>query len=279
MPSTVFKDIFPFTGEVARFESDRTRKELLRRIRSVDCVAELELAADLLAMLESAHAEAIATSTIASRVLTLTHTIIEKLSNVLDKIYFTVWTVRLAPAATWSKPGDRATQEKRVVFPIYDPGGLRSSVGSAVYDVIAAMPDLERVIEDAQPRLSTDRWLATLKHVARQKHMRLLPQAEREPHVAIHPGMQPKAVIQSFRVLDLGAGGFRFEITGTAWDHDDNEVPLHPETLRVVMWTSLHIEEVGIDALAFCRHALERVAAVVVALQPFTAAAGAAAGR
>lgn len=276
MPSTITKDVFPFTAELVRFETERRRKHLMHGVRSPDCRAELELAAAFLSELEAAQATALATNNIDLQPALLTHTIVEKLSNVLDKIYFEVWQKRLAPAATWKSPSERARAEKHVYFPIYEPGQRRGAVGGPVCDVLDTMPALCGVLDDAQPTASK-RWLALLKHIARQKHMRIIPHERKEARFSIYPGLQhvpvKEVIIQRLRVLHLPkTNGLRFEIVGYALDPEGQELPLHPDTMQIELWDTLMIEDLDVDAFAFCTQALEQVTAVVAALQPFTEA-------
>ena len=265
MGSTISKDVYPFTCELVKFESERATKNSVDRISSPEWRAELARVIEVLADLEREHRREIESNRIETRLLVLTHEVAEKLSNILDKVYFAAWTHRLASVATWSA-SDRRKLEKRVFFPIYEPSGLRAAVGGSIYDVLQTLPELRSVLDDAQPWATADRWLAKLKHVARHKHMRLLPQEHREPSFGLH-FTQAKMTLRRLRVLTGRIpGSLRVEVEGDAWDADGNEEPLHPDTIRIELWSSLIIEGVDADALAFCRSSLERVSEVAAAL-------------
>jgi hypothetical protein len=267
--STISKDVYPFTCELVKFESERATRGSVVRIASPEWRAEIARVIEVLADLEREHRRAVETNRVEARLLVLTHEVAEKLSNILDKVYFAVWTHRLASVATWSA-SDRRKAEKRVVFPIYEPKGLRGAVGGPIDDVLQTSPELRGVLDDAQPYGPRGRWLAKLKHVARQKHMRLLPQQHREPSLGLY-FTQAKMTLRKLRVLTGRIpGSLRVEVEGDAWDADGNEEPLHPDTIRIELWSSLIIEGIDDDALVFCRSSLERVSEVAAALAPWT---------
>lgn len=183
MSSTVIKEVYPILAGVVPLQRRRHGKRC--KPTSTDLSLQLARVEELLTELEVEHRKALATNDAGQRVPLLTHEIAEKLSNVLDQVYYGVWVDVLAPRAAWSSPSERKKAGKRVYFPIFKPGQRRSAVGRFIESALASLPDCVSAVDDAQSHGPHGPWLHALKYVARQKHMRLLPQHHREPYVAI----------------------------------------------------------------------------------------------
>ena len=191
----------------------------------------------------------------------LTHEIIEKCSNALDQIMFHAWDLRIAPTLV-TKP------TRTGYFPAANNmEGYKSSLGQwGIVDLANIDKQFNDVLIKHQPFTDfQNAWIVQLKELARSKHTGLIPQKKIiEPRTTVsRPG---SGSVSWGSGVTFGGG---VSVMG---------VPINPATqlpipsvhvdVKVEHWVSFLLEGTSLNALIFCKTALEKTRKII---EQFTA--------
>lgn len=185
----------------------------------------------------------------------LTHETLQHVRSALDHGMRKVWEQLIAPTLS---EGDR--NRARVYFPIAnDLNSFQSILGRAlIKDLKSDHPAFYDFLIKNQPFSDKNNdWLSSLGEIsAEEKHIRLVPQTRTEQH--------------RIRVTKEGGGEVSWNPSGVTFGQGVRVfgAPVDPATQRIVptpgvterdeVWVAFILDGYGLNALTFCRVAVEK---------------------
>ena len=221
---------------------------------------------ELLKELDDEYKNCLQARNVNERAKNLTHEVLEKLRSALDHTMRIAWDKYIAP--------NLSEQDKKrayVYFPIVDNlNAFRSTLGRG------CMANLEKVHKNLYDFLlkrqpfsaGENRWLKLLAEIAAEgKHVRLTPQKRTEKISRISVSKRGGKVSWDPSSVKFGGG---VSVLGAPIDPSTQRIiPTPGVTEQVEIWVSFIFEGHGVNALVFCKEAIQKTRALIEEMLKF----------
>jgi hypothetical protein len=197
----------------------------------------------------------------------LFHEIFEKLSNVLDQIWFAVWEARIAPHVQWQDSKQAANARKHVHFPLVSAEAELTNALRGTHVATAALRDRELVEAVLAPQYfkCNDDFLSEVKRIAARKHVGVFSVASMGPQLSLAGKPAGTITFAKFKVEEWHGDEHLFRLTasGRYVALDGSVQPIPEDCLWLTYWGQLSVEGVQGDAARFVHGIFDLVIRVV----------------